>query len=100
MDDRRGIPSDFFSSADVLRLFGSLFLNFENFHNFPVSVKNCVQSIHLSEMQTAFIDGHFMLSRSLDEGLCYRRSSDGLLVTINNIYFFTLIQLKRGGCLN
>ena len=37
-------------------------------------------------MQTAFIDGHFILSRSLREGLCYRRSSDGLLITINNIY--------------
>ena len=47
-------------------------------------------------MQTAFIDGHFILSRSLREGLCYRRSSDGLLITINNI-FFTLIQLKKAG---
>ena len=38
MDDRRGIPSDLFFSADVLRLFDFLFLNFQNFHNFQ---NNC-----------------------------------------------------------
>ena len=47
-------------------------------------------------MQTAFIDGHFILSRSLREGLCYRRSSDGLLITINNIYF----KKKAGAKIN
>ena len=46
-------------------------------------------------MQTAFIDGHFILSRRLDEGLCYRRSSGGLLITINNIYFYTNSTEKR-----
>ena len=48
-------------------------------------------------MQTAFIDGHFILSRSLREGLCYRRSSDGLLITINNIYFLHKFSFKKAG---
>ena len=64
---------------------------------FKITVKNCFQSTHLSKIQAAFIGGHFILSRSLDEGLCYRRSSDELLITINNIYLFTLIQLKKAG---
>ena len=90
MGDRRGIPSDSFTRADVLRFFGCLFLNFQNFHNFQRTAKICFQMIHLSEMQTAFSDGHIaplltILSMSpLDDVLYYRRSSYGLLVTINN----------------
>ena len=57
MDDRRGIPSDFFSRADALRLFDFRFLNFQNFHNFQ---NNCQKffSIDTSlRKQTALLMG-------------------------------------------
>ena len=74
----------------------SFFLTFRTSITFKITVKNWFQFIHLSEMQTAFIDGHFILSRSLREGLCYRRSSDRLLIAINNIYFIYINStLKR-----
>ena len=50
MDDRRGIPSDFFSSADVLRLFGFLSPNVHNFQN------NCQKLFSIDTSTFYFIE--------------------------------------------
>ena len=53
MDDRRGIPSDFFSSAYVLRLFGFLSPNFQNVHNFQ---NNCQKLFSIDTSTFYFIE--------------------------------------------
>ena len=95
MDDQRGIPSDLFFSADVLRLFDFLFLNFQNFHNFQNNCQKLFQSIHVSEMQTAFIDGHFILFLfHCDSYLCIRKTYFNDIISKYPI-FYTLKEQDK-----